>query len=152
MLPQHKALLRAAVPFIFFLLLLAGCGQSPQTASSTPVETSTSGEQNLQATVNTLQTQLAIQSTLVPTTVPTEIPAATTAPTTIASEVPTETTNPIVGKWAFSISTLEGTPEPRDSSDPTEIIEFLSDNRAEITIIGDNGKIDKYKGTYTLSN
>ena len=153
MLDQKRSLLvRVCSSFTALLLLLAGCGQSSQTVSSTPVGTATSREYNLQATVNTLETQLAIQSTSVPTMVSTEIPAATTAPTTAASEASAGTENPIIGKWAYSMSTLEGTPEPQQGSVGTETFEFFSDNSVEMTVTLENGKVDKLKGTYKLSN
>jgi hypothetical protein len=286
--------------FTALLLLLVACGQSPQTTSSTPVETPTAGEQKLQATVNTLQTQLAVQSTLVPATqapAPTSValptantvtepqsylaqlvepdgrkyilflswtesngqttfellsrgetlynnvktyfeytlpiqgtrdgstlnlvisdetgsrtnkftgtiddsdgslklwlegqtqrppiyvfhratrqefekqaqiladnlptmvpipgvvspavPAATTAPTIAASETPAGTKNPIIGKWVYSMNTLDGTPEPIDGGSAT--LEFFSDNSVELILVHADGKVDKLKGTYTLS-
>ncbi len=50
------------------------------------------------------------------------------------------------------MTTLEGTPEPTPSTGESETFEFFSDNSVEITDVHTDGKVDKVKGTYKLSN
>jgi hypothetical protein len=83
-LPQYKALLRAAVPFLFLSLLLAGCGTAPQ---------STTQEQNLQGTVSALQTQVASQrapTATLATTAPAQEPTSLPPTNTVISSNPQE--------------------------------------------------------------